>query len=144
MTAKEDRMDHKRSYYLYGSPDVRPETGGWPEDLTPDRLYAALSQVWSQETCAPRLRSEWTPENRTVGQCSVTAFLAQDVFGGTVFGIPLGDGRYHCYNRVGETVFDLTSEQFLPELLTYACEHPQSRETHFASEEKYRRYLALD
>ena len=40
-------------------------------------------------------------------------------------------------------MFDLTSEQFGDEKLTYPCENEQSREKHFASEEKYERYLYL-
>ena len=45
---------------------------------TPLDLYDALSQIWCAETCAPRMRQNWTPENKTLGQCSITAFLAQD------------------------------------------------------------------
>ena len=79
---------------------------------TPLDLYGKLSQIWCAETCAPRLRARWTPENRTLGQCSITAFLVQDLFGGQVYGILRPGGNYHCYNVVGGHVFDLTSEQF--------------------------------
>ena len=79
----------------------------------------------------------------TLGQCSITAFLAQDIFGGEVYGIPLGDGNFHCYNKAGGRVFDLTSEQFLPETLIYAGDPLQSREVHFAKEEKRLRYERL-
>ncbi len=43
----------------------------------------------------------WTPDNKTLGQCSITAFLAQDIFGGKVYGIPLPEGGVHCYNMIG-------------------------------------------
>ena len=79
---------------------------------TPKDLYNALKKCWCAETCAPRMRSDWNEDDATLGQCSVTSFLVQDLFGGMVFGIPLGDGNYHCFNVVGDTVFDLTSEQF--------------------------------
>lgn len=49
---------------------------------TPRELYDILSEIWCEYTCAPRLRSKWNPENKTLGQCSITAFLAQDLFGG--------------------------------------------------------------
>lgn len=84
----------------------------YPGIETPLDLYDALSRIWCADTCAPRMRADWTPENKTLGQCSVTAFLAQDIFGGEVRGIPLESGGVHCYNVVDGIIFDLTSEQF--------------------------------
>jgi len=88
------------------------------------------------------MRSQWSPENKTLGQCSITAFLAQDVFGGEVYGVPLGDGNYHCFNVVEDCVFDLTSEQF-NRPLDYENVELQSREKHFGKEEKRLRYESL-
>lgn len=110
---------------------------------TPCQLYDALCDIWCEYTCAPRLREKWSRENRTAGQCSVTAFLAQDIFGGKVYGIPLPGGNYHCYNVVGDWVFDLTSEQFPGEVLSYENNPEQFRENHFAKEEKRQRYEYL-
>lgn len=110
---------------------------------TPVDLYDALSEIWCADTCAPRMRGEWTPENKTLGQCSITAFLAQDIFGGKVYGIRRPDGNYHCYNVVGDCCFDLTSEQFGDEALEYQDNPEQFRETHFAKEEKRLRYEYL-
>lgn len=115
----------------------------WPGIDTPLDLYGKLSQIWCAETCAPRLRARWTPENRTLGQCSITAFLVQDLFGGQVYGILRPGGNYHCYNVVDGHVFDLTSEQFGGEVLCYQGNPEQSRQVHFAKEEKYQRYLLL-
>lgn len=113
----------------------------------PKHLYDLLSEIWCADTCAPRMRAQWTKENMTWGQCSITAFLAQDIFGGDVYGILRPGGNYHCYNVVGECVFDLTSEQFTygshPEILTYEDNPIQSREVHFAKEEKRLRYEYL-
>ena len=116
-------------------------------------LYDLLSEIWSVETCAPRLRQKWSRENKTCGQCSITAFLVQDVLGGDVYGIPLPDGGFHCYNVVGENLFDLTSEQFDPKFrddlgddpteLCYEGNPLQSRDVHFAKEEKRLRYELL-
>ena len=58
------------------------------------------------------MQEKWSEANPTCGQCSITAFLVQDIFGGEVYGVSLGDGNYHCFNKVGDAVFDLTSEQF--------------------------------
>ena len=110
---------------------------------TPVDLYDALSEIWCADTCAPRMRQNWTRENRTLGQCSITAFLAQDIFGGKVYGVPRPDGNFHCYNVVGDCRFDLTSEQFGDEVLVYENNPEQFREVHFAKEEKKQRYEYL-
>jgi hypothetical protein len=111
--------------------------------LTPRDYYDRLKKVWSADTCAPRMRADWSPENPTLGQCSITAFLMQDIYGGKVLGVPLGDGNFHCFNAVGDCVFDLTSEQFQGVTLNYADCPEQHRETHFAKEEKRQRYELL-
>lgn len=109
----------------------------------PRMLYDLLSEIWCEYTCAPRLRQNWSEENRTLGQCSITAFLAQDIFGGEVYGILRDGGNYHCYNVVGDCKFDLTSEQFGDEKLDYTENPRQLREVHFAKEEKKQRYAYL-
>ena len=125
-------------FYGWETADIRDERG-----LTPRDYYDLLSELWSADTCAPRMRSDWSPENKTLGQCSITAFLIQDLYGGKVYGVPLGDGNFHCFNVVGDCVFDLTSEQFGGVRLNYADCPEQLRETHFAKEEKRLRYEAL-
>lgn len=117
---------------------------GWEEASAEIRaLYQDLSKVWSLETCAPRLRPDWSPENRTLGQCSITAFLVQDLLGGQVRGIPLPDGSIHCFNVVDGFAFDLTSGQFGDQVLDYNDQPEQRREVHFADEDKRRRYELL-
>lgn len=113
---------------------------------TPIDLYDRLSGIWCADTCAPRLRDKWSPADKTLGQCSITAFLAQDIFGGQVYAIPTGNGL-HCYNKVGDIVFDLTSEQFGDRAgeLVYDCSLLQERESeaHFYKPEKRARYEYL-
>lgn len=113
------------------------------DGFTPCDMYDQLSKLWCAETCAPRMRERWSEDNRTLGQCSITAFLVQDLFGGKVYGVPLGDGNYHCFNDVDGCVFDLTSEQFGNQKLDYEHVVEQSRDTHFAKEEKHLRYQML-
>ncbi|MCM1191921.1 MAG: hypothetical protein NC123_05430 [Butyrivibrio sp.] len=114
---------------------------------TPLDLYDALSGLWCADTCAPRMRHEWSEENKTLGQCSITAFLAQDIFGGEVYAMPTDNGGVHCYNVVEGYVFDLTSEQFGEgaKTLCYEGNEIQDRESagHFGKEEKRRRYEYL-
>lgn len=134
-----------KQYRFYGweHSDVPAVSGEYEGINTPRDLYDALSLIWCGETCAPRMRERWSPENMTLGQCSITAFLAQDIFGGQVFGIPRPDGAVHCYNKVGSCVFDLTSEQFGGEELSYEDNPEQFREVQFAREEKRQRYELL-
>lgn len=134
-----------KSYKFYGwqQADVPAISEEYKLIKDPRHFYDLLSEIWCEDTCAPRMREKWTKENMTLGQCSITAFLAQDIFGGKVYGIPRPDGNYHCYNVVDRCVFDLTSEQFGEEALSYTDNPAQSREVHFAKEEKRLRYEYL-
>ena len=134
------------SYNFYGSKDasnVHAINHTYKGIDTPDDLYGALLHVWCEYTCTPRLRDEWSPDNPTLGQCAITAFLAQDIFGGKVYGVPLEAGNVHCYNVVGDYAFDLTSEQFGDEAMNYTGNPEQSRDIHFSRTEKKERYEYL-
>lgn len=133
----------KYQFWGWQQAGVPAITDQYPGIQTPIDLYDALSDIWCADTCAPRMRQDWTPENKTLGQCSITAFLAQDIFGGKVYGIPRPGGNYHCYNVIGTCRFDLTSEQFGGEVLVYEDNPEQFREVHFAKEEKRLRYEYL-
>ena len=115
----------------------------YPGIETLDDLYRVLSDVWCAETCTPRMREQWSKENRTLGQCSITSFLVQDLFDGEVYGILLEDGNYHCFNVIEGIKVDLTSEQFTDQVPDYEHVSVQKREEHFRKEEKYQRYLLL-
>ncbi len=75
-------------------------------------LYDALVKSWSRETCTQRLRHKWTKEDYTCGQCAITAFVVQDIFGGDIYEIPLESGGVHCFNLIDGVAVDLASEQF--------------------------------
>ena len=133
----------KYKFYNANKADVHPITKGFELIKNPRDMYDFMSNIWCEYSCAPRMRKDWSKENKTLGQCSITSFLIQDIFGGEVYGVPLGDGSYHCYNVVNGVQFDLTSEQFGDQKLVYDDKYPQTREEHFASKEKYERYLYL-
>ena len=134
-----------KNYKFYGwqTADVAAVAEEYKQIENPRHLYDLLSEIWCVYTCAPRMRDRWTEENMTLGQCSITAFLVQDIFGGKVYGILRDGGNYHCYNVVGDSVFDLTSEQFGDEVLSYKENPEQFREVHFSKEEKRLRYEYL-
>lgn len=133
------------NYKFYGadSKSVKPINPQYNFIKDQRHLYDLMSDIWCEYSCAPRMRKDWSKENKTLGQCSITSFLIQDIFGGEVYGVPLGDGSYHCFNRIGDVEFDLTSEQFGDTKLDYKNVTLQSRKEHFASQEKYERYLYL-
>lgn len=135
----------KYNFYGWETAVIAPENHLYKGINSPQDLYDTLSNIWSAETCAPRMRDKWSSDNKTLGQCSITAFLVQDIFGGKVYGILRDGGNYHCYNVIGSCCFDLTSEQFGDEakLLVYKNNPEQFREVHFAKEEKRQRYELL-
>ncbi len=130
-------------FYGWENATVSPVCKEFKSVESPQKLYDILTDLWCEYTCAPRLRENWSKDNKTLGQCSITAFLAQDIFGGKVYGVPLEDGNFHCYNVVDDCVFDLTSEQFGDRVLEYKLENEQSRDVHFAKDEKKLRYEFL-
>lgn len=129
---------NKYRFYGWERADITDENG-----LSPRDYYDLLMNIWSEDTCAPRLRKDWNRDNKTLGQCSITAFLMQDIYGGKVYGIPRSGGTFHCFNDVDGIVFDLTSEQFNGEKLDYTDCTEQLREEHFAKKEKKERYELL-
>ena len=106
-------------------------------------LYRDLMHVWCLETCGPRYKPQWSPENRTAGQCTITSFLVQDLFGGKVFGVPLPEGGFHCFNVIGDLTFDITSEQFGNAELEYTENYEQLREEQLGDPGKRERYELL-
>ncbi len=112
------------AYRFYGSdtPKVKPINKKYEKVLDQYHMYDLMSHIWSKESCAPRMRIMWSKDNMTLGQCSITSFLVQDIFGGEVYGVPLKDGSYHCFNKVNDVIFDLTSEQFGEEKLVYTLD----------------------
>lgn len=133
----------KYKYYGADAKEVKPITKGFERIKNQKVLYDYMSRIWCRYSCAPRMRDDWSEDNKTLGQCSITSFLIQDIFGGEVYGIPLPEGGFHCYNIVNGSKFDLASEQFGDVVLDYSDKYPQSREEHFASKEKYERYKYL-
>lgn len=139
----EEKVLKEYNFYGWRKAEVSPADEKYLKIKNPRKLYDLLLKIWCAETCAPRMRAEWSKDNPTRGQCSITAFLAQDIFGGQVYGILREGGNYHCYNVIENCKFDLTSEQFGNEKLYYENNPLQTRQVHFSKEEKRLRYEYL-
>ena len=133
-------MDYK--FYGSNTKSVKPINPIYKSIKDQRHLYDLLSDIWCEYTCTPRLRKEWSKENKTCGCCSIACLLVQDIFGGEIYGVYV-DGNVHCFSKVGDEIFDLTSEQFGDLKLNYALDHPQSREEHLSNQNKKERYLYL-
>ena len=68
----------KYNFYEKGAINIKPINLEFNKINNPFDLYDKLSLIWSKDTCAPRMRDRWSFENKTLGQCSITAFLAQE------------------------------------------------------------------
>lgn len=69
-------------------------------------FYDRLVSAWSAETS-----SNWSIANPAKGQCSVTALIAQDVFGGEILKTHTPGGT-HFYNLIDGVRWDFTVSQF--------------------------------
>jgi hypothetical protein len=75
-------------------------------------LYELLRVCWCRQTAYPSCQDEWEPDDPSYGQCSVTAMVVCDLFGGTIHRIRVSDGGSHYFNKIEEHYIDLTWEQF--------------------------------
>ena len=60
--------------------DIRPVKPCGAETI--GEFYLACLKAWSVETCSERFRPEWSAANPSVGQCTITAALVYEFFGG--------------------------------------------------------------
>ena len=65
-----------------------------------------LTGAWSAQTARG-----WREDDPARGQCSVTALVAQDLFGGEILKTRVG-AAWHFYNRIEGVRHDFTASQF--------------------------------
>ncbi len=87
------------------------------------RLQNVFFEAWSLESS-----SKWTIDHPAKGQCSVTALVAHDLFGGQILKTTQPDG-WHFYNKVNGERIDFTESQFDQSI--YYEDIPSSREEAF-------------
>lgn len=69
-------------------------------------VLSCLRSSWSSVTSA-----KWSPEKPECGQCSVTALVLHDLFGGEILKTRIGS-FWHFYNRISGNICDFTKLQF--------------------------------
>ncbi len=59
-----------------------------PSELISDSQIAELTrkfeECWSLESAHPGSQNQWSNENKSIGQCTVTALIVHDLFGGEI------------------------------------------------------------
>lgn len=70
------------------------------------RMKNALHASWSAASS-----SKYTPQNPALGQCGVTALVANDILGGDILKTRTHD-MWHFYNKIDDTIIDFTQSQF--------------------------------
>ncbi len=83
----------------------------------PKDLYDLIRKSWSQETCYPPQRAEWSEDTPSTGHCFVTALSVHNLCGGDIImssvKVPGKEKEIlHLYNRFGTMDIDLTRDQF--------------------------------
>ena len=90
--------------------DIRPVKACGAETL--GEFYLACFAAWSSETCSVRFRPRWSVTCPSIGQCTITAALVYEFFGGKIYSLPLAGGGRHSFNFIDGIFVDLASEQF--------------------------------
>ena len=75
-----------------------------------ETIQSNLRKSWSVESS-----SKWTKENPAKGQCSVSAVVVYQYFGGEILKTKI-DGNWHFYNKINGIIYDFTSDQFEKEI----------------------------
>lgn len=106
-----------------------------------DEVCEIVSMSFSKDTCYPNLRNKWTLENKTLGQCAITALVLNDFLGGKIMRCESETGS-HYYNLINDEIVDLTVSQFniLP---NYETGIERTREYLLSNEDTKKRYKLL-
>lgn len=81
-------------------------------------LEAIITSCWSRETCDEADALDWSPARASLGQCTSTAYVVNDILGGNLLGaqVTFADGSpqgHHYWNVLASGLeIDLTIDQF--------------------------------
>lgn len=78
-----------------------------------ERIQTTLEASWSRDTVDPENKNHWSVENKSLGQCAVTALVIHDMFGGRMI---YDKANFHIWNEFSDgTQHDFTRSQFKDE-----------------------------
>lgn len=81
--------------------------------MTIDEINKALRATWCRETAYSGDRKNWSIQKKSTGQCTVTAMIIYDYFGGKIIrGYSEKYKLYHYWNEIDGKIIDLTYDQF--------------------------------
>lgn len=106
-----------------------------------EEVTKIIELSFSKETCYPSLKDKWNEENKTLGQCAVTALVANDFLGGKIMRCMSETGS-HYYNLINNEIIDLTSSQF-EQLPDYENSEERSRDYLLSNIDTKNRYKIL-
>ena len=112
------KTESNREITFIGAGDysIHPSPEGirfaWIETL--DQLfYYLLKFCWNEDTVGPSTKEVYDHANNpSKGNCSITAALVQDIFGGELIRVEPLPNSFHTINRINGKYIDLTSDQF--------------------------------
>ena len=84
-------------------------------DITIQELEGLLINCYSKDMCYPKVREEWSENNKSWGMCAITALIIDDYYD-TEFGKIKVDGVSHYFNIKEGKIIDLTAKQFKQKL----------------------------
>ena len=109
---------------------------------TIDELFELLLEVWCKETAYPGCQEEYDRYNNpALGQCAITSLIVNDIFGGTINKVKIGD-IIHYFNIINGHYIDLTSSQFNSKV-DYSINEERTRERCLDNEDTLNRYNIL-
>jgi len=106
-----------------------------------NELTKILELSWKKKTCTPSLQDSWDENNKSLGQCAVTALIVNDFLGGKIMRCMCESGS-HYYNLINGNVVDLTVSQFEVKP-NYGTGEKRTREYLLSNEDTKKRYLLL-
>ena len=68
-----------------------------------------FSKFWSKDTSH---YDDWGIDNQSYGQCAISAIAIQEIMGGEIAKINIGETKTHYFNIINGNVYDITKDQF--------------------------------
>ncbi len=128
------------------SPNVKVKNDNFKGINSLEELFKKLLESgWTKDTVSNYYRDKYNRDiNPTEGQCTITGILVQEIFGGVIREVKVGEG-YHTFNEINGHFYDLAKDQFDIKgiNLDYTNTNILSREELLSNEDINRRYNIL-